>query len=819
MAYGDLYKVGTLSVGANGTAVTGTGTAWATGSFALRKGDHILAAGHRAVIEAVNSDTSLTLAIPWTGGALTNAAYVAEMDAASRNASAAVASTLQSLMSQLSRVSNAGGRYICVSVGQNAPPSTPAEGEMYVVGTAPTGAWAGYANYMAKWLGFAWQFWPPTPGEEAKDITSGLIWLCTSLGTWSPNSLLTGAVRYDTVQSLTAPQKTQALTNVGLALTSGVAGATQVATQASLDQVAGSRRVFDSYAAAQAASLPISVQIVELLGYSGPGDGGEAHYKRVASEPSHQGKFQSADGAWWEIRRKRLRLEMFGAVGTGSANDKAALERALTVGRRIVGDWQTVYGVSGNVELPALADLFDLRFRQLAPNTANCRTLFSNGKNGVRLYRVQVDRNGDGTQGALFTHAGIQIYGGSGHKLEDVEVFGNDMGNGLHMIACTDFEVIRPNVHDINYVLGSNPGDDRIHGILFQLCTDFRVTSPKVRALGGNFGSGATTRWSRGIAFGGCVDFEVMGGRVRDVDQGVDITGSDGNGRFRFVGTEVMDCWSWGFKCANSAYQGTFVACHGIRCGYAPFVVSGAVEAGLPLPGRIDFIACQGIDTGSNGAWAAQMPTAFLIMQGSFDISYPRPVRFIDCSANDNQATKTMAYGYRNQVTGTAAGQPFNECRNCTSTGHTVAATLGFGFPAVLLKRTADQSIPSSNFTNVQWTSEAYDGALMHSTSANIDIVQVPRAGWYQVSAKIGFAGNATGSRTARLVINGVADDSTATTSPGLANDQTLTITTTRYLTAGNGLSLQVWHNSGSDLAVRGAFTTLEVVEIMSQAA
>lgn len=218
MAYGDLYKVGTLSVGANGTAVTGTGTAWATGSFALRKGDHILAAGHRAVIEAVNSDTSLTLAIPWTEGALTNAAYVAEMDAASRNASAAVAASLQTLMDRLSRVANAGGRYTCVAVGANAPPGSPAEGQMWVIGTAPTGAWASYANYFAKWMGAAWQFWPPSPGDEAKDLASGLVWLYNSAGAWNANSLQTGALRYDVGQALTAAQRTQALANVGLTI-------------------------------------------------------------------------------------------------------------------------------------------------------------------------------------------------------------------------------------------------------------------------------------------------------------------------------------------------------------------------------------------------------------------------------------------------------------------------------------------------------------------------------------------------------------------------------------------------------------------------
>lgn len=218
MAYGDLYKVGTISVAANGTVVTGTGTSWATGASKLVKGDHISAAGQRAVIEAVGSDTALTMAIPWTGGALTNAAYVAEMDAASRNAAAGVSTLLQSFLDKQSRISNAGGRYTCVAVGLNTPPGSPAEGQMWVVGTAPTGAWTGYANYFAKWLGAAWQFWAPTAGDEAKDLTGGLVWLYNSAGVWNANSLQTGAVRYDVAQTLTTTQKTLGLGNLGLTI-------------------------------------------------------------------------------------------------------------------------------------------------------------------------------------------------------------------------------------------------------------------------------------------------------------------------------------------------------------------------------------------------------------------------------------------------------------------------------------------------------------------------------------------------------------------------------------------------------------------------
>ena len=45
-----------------------------------------------------------------------------------------------------------------VSVGTNTPPGSPAVGARYIVGTAPTGAWAGQADKLARWLGGGWSF-------------------------------------------------------------------------------------------------------------------------------------------------------------------------------------------------------------------------------------------------------------------------------------------------------------------------------------------------------------------------------------------------------------------------------------------------------------------------------------------------------------------------------------------------------------------------------------------------------------------------------------------------------------------------------------
>lgn len=49
---------------------------------------------------------------------------------------------------------------------QNDPPGSPAEGDRYLVGDTPTGAWVGHAQEVAYYSG-GWQFLEPLPGWRA----------------------------------------------------------------------------------------------------------------------------------------------------------------------------------------------------------------------------------------------------------------------------------------------------------------------------------------------------------------------------------------------------------------------------------------------------------------------------------------------------------------------------------------------------------------------------------------------------------------------------------------------------------------------------
>ena len=77
-----------------------------------------------------------------------------------------------------------------------------------------------------------------------------------------------------------------------------------------------------SRAALEAATVPAAVVELRLLGDAAVGDGGGAQYKRVALEPIHPHKIQSADGAWWE--------ELFAVdVTVNIPSDFATLQAAI----------------------------------------------------------------------------------------------------------------------------------------------------------------------------------------------------------------------------------------------------------------------------------------------------------------------------------------------------------------------------------------------------------------------------------------------------------------------------------------------------------
>lgn len=90
----------------------------------------------------------------------------------------------------------------------------------------------------------------------------------------------------------------------------------------------GTTDLIGTLQAARQMVIKSEFEAVRTTGYSTPGDGGGALYRRAWSAPTHAGKFQSADGQWWGISEPSIFVEQFGAKGDGVADDYPAIQAA-----------------------------------------------------------------------------------------------------------------------------------------------------------------------------------------------------------------------------------------------------------------------------------------------------------------------------------------------------------------------------------------------------------------------------------------------------------------------------------------------------------
>lgn len=71
-----------------------------------------------------------------------------------------------------------------VAAGANTPPTDPALGDCWIVGSAPVGAWAAHAGQVAGWTQGGWRFVEPREGMRFWIVTDGAFALFSG-GTWT----------------------------------------------------------------------------------------------------------------------------------------------------------------------------------------------------------------------------------------------------------------------------------------------------------------------------------------------------------------------------------------------------------------------------------------------------------------------------------------------------------------------------------------------------------------------------------------------------------------------------------------------------------
>jgi len=166
------YKTGTVTVAASGTTVTGSGTSWVT--MGVAAGDKLHIDGAEGYILEVLSETSLTLILPWAGGAKAGAAYVIMKDSPARFEGSAAIDAMTRVIAAARLIESGINTIRVKSYSVNAPPGSPVTADAYIAGTAPTGAWAGYAGYLMTWTGSGWEPTAPVQGMQAYALDTGL---------------------------------------------------------------------------------------------------------------------------------------------------------------------------------------------------------------------------------------------------------------------------------------------------------------------------------------------------------------------------------------------------------------------------------------------------------------------------------------------------------------------------------------------------------------------------------------------------------------------------------------------------------------------
>lgn len=87
--------------------------------------------------------------------------------------------------------------------------------------------------------------------------------------------------------------------------------------------------IFNEISDVEAVSVPGTVDVIQTGVYSSATGLGGATYRRVVSEPSHEGKIQSNDGTWWELTSDYGLPTQFGAYADYTTDDLNSINDAL----------------------------------------------------------------------------------------------------------------------------------------------------------------------------------------------------------------------------------------------------------------------------------------------------------------------------------------------------------------------------------------------------------------------------------------------------------------------------------------------------------
>lgn len=566
--------------------------------------------------------------------------------------------------------------------------------------------------------------------------------------------------------------------------------------------------------------------VINTTGFTTSADLGNGGWKQngVTGETASQSPSQifistgvgnllnDGNGVQWSLKSFPHNVHMLGAIGNGSTNDKPIWEAYLSVYALVGcnGIEGKVYAVDGNLTLPVRVGIKHADFLQINP-VSDTRTLVSLTNVHCNLENVEVNRGTDKNSGSLSNSSGFWIAGGV-VRGRDISATGNGFGSGMSFHQFTDLIIYSPLVYD-TFAGDSSTAtitDDVFQGFWLNQGGKAQVYALDVKNTTVEWtGQAATTQYNRGVAVGGTKDFTFHGGVVDTVGQGWDFTGDQFTTRFSVFGAHARNCYSWGFKAANTVTKGSYVGCHTYRADLGGFVASapGATIANPVAEYTQDILytGCTATETGAVGNWAGIATICgFRTSTNAIYPTYPQGIKWVDCLSDST----TVQFGFFNEVAiGTSQTNNWVEEMGCSSIGHTTDAFRGLNTAYLERSIASNQSIPHNTDTLVAFNSTIYDG-FNGGTSSTLQTIR--RAGLYTVKASTSIAGNASGIRKIQINVNGAKEANRITNANASATS--IAISDTKRYSVGDTIEIIVSQDSGSALEIQADNTKLNII-------
>lgn len=551
--------------------------------------------------------------------------------------------------------------------------------------------------------------------------------------------------------------------------------------------------------------------------------------------------------SWSSKLKDVVSVKDFGAVGDGVTDDLAKVKAALESGKIVDGAGLS-YAINGTLKPTSFKGLQNATLIQISNNTTtNCDTLFLEGLSGFVIRDVTINMGSNIT--TLFAddgNNGIKIWGttsGSGTSqtatyvenftLSNVTVTGNGCGTGIHIRRAKRFSVIDCTVRDRISGSSPDPTNDSQNGFQFNDCANFEVAGCMAYNLLTRLSGVNTNKWTRGFLFAEIRDCTITGCNSVTNDQGYDFSGAvsntspsyyQGNRRFTVSGCSAASNGTFGFKCANVTHDALFSGCIVSNVGNTGFVVSSQ-STGIALSENsyrtqnLTYTGCKVVNSLNNG-WSGYTSAGFYVDADASSL-YPRNVKFVGCSVEDNQAVKTTVYGFVTNVPpinpgGTDSNKDITiSAKNCST--HGVATPYGgIHFPACYLIGADAGSASNTTWTDVAWNgTEVQDSSGLHSTISNVENIIIKESGLYLVSASVVFNTAAAGQRKIRVLRNGGATGIESLVSAHPTNQTTVSVTGVHYFSTGDTVRIEVWQDSGGSVSYQRNLSSFTVARIV----